>query len=546
MRCAVIGALVLALCSGGVVGVSAGAAPGLTMMRQFPSAVLACAARAVDGGTLVVAATSGAGLYATTPGGATFRKLSPVLDVMRVTTIEILNADSWLLGTDGDGLWRTDNAGGSFAPVTALDCSRISRIVPGAAGTKQLFIASLCTGLHASSDGGVTWKTLSNGVTSTLVADVVPMDERHIAVVTENAGLFLSSDGGASFKKSACPVGSPSAVAWDSGKSMLCVAGGTTVAMSIDGGAHWKKLPSPGPIAGLVSLPSGWLIVGTHQHGLRAWDAASGTWLSVAGSPANVSSMKSSDSSFVAGSSDGKIAVADLRQPLAAGMSLLTPDTVPANQTRSATAVLANIGGGAMTYRAVGTSQYLEASPASGTATGRAVIRISIDGTQVDRGSYQRLVKFTTDGGDVPVTIMFVVSPAEPVRISLTIGRTTGSVAGTSMTLDAAPYIDKASGRTMVPMRFIGEAFGARVEWNAASRNVTVQTDATPNHKALSMTLTIGSTKAVAGGRSLVLDAAPAIVAGRTFVPLRVISETLGAEVVWNAAARTVGISYMP
>ncbi|HWQ22006.1 MAG TPA: copper amine oxidase N-terminal domain-containing protein, partial [Clostridia bacterium] len=116
----------------------------------------------------------------------------------------------------------------------------------------------------------------------------------------------------------------------------------------------------------------------------------------------------------------------------------------------------------------------------------------------------------------------------------------------TGVTLDSAPYIDKASGRTMVPMRFIGEAFGASVAWDAGSRRVSVETQGTQNHQALSMVMTISSRKATVNGKSVTLDVAPAIVAGRTFIPLRVISETLGAQVSWNGTTRVVGIEYLP
>jgi hypothetical protein len=84
------------------------------------------------------------------------------------------------------------------------------------------------------------------------------------------------------------------------------------------------------------------------------------------------------------------------------------------------------------------------------------------------------------------------------------------------------------------------------VTWDAATRRVFVETKTTMNHKALIMVMTIGSRKATANGKALTLDVAPVIVAGRTFVPLRIISETIGADVTWNAAARTVAIAYMP
>jgi hypothetical protein len=60
------------------------------------------------------------------------------------------------------------------------------------------------------------------------------------------------------------------------------------------------------------------------------------------------------------------------------------------------------------------------------------------------------------------------------------------------------------------------------------------------------MVMTIGSKTATVNGKAVTLDVAPTIVAGRTFVPLRVISETLGAQVTWKAASRTITIDFMP
>jgi len=60
------------------------------------------------------------------------------------------------------------------------------------------------------------------------------------------------------------------------------------------------------------------------------------------------------------------------------------------------------------------------------------------------------------------------------------------------------------------------------------------------------MVMTVGKKQATVNGKAITLDVAPAITAGRTFVPLRVISETLGAAVEWNAAQRSIAITYMP
>ena len=63
---------------------------GLSVLRKFPAAVTVVGVGTVDGTPLTIVATKGAGLYATAAGGTTFRKLSPVLDVMQITSIAVL------------------------------------------------------------------------------------------------------------------------------------------------------------------------------------------------------------------------------------------------------------------------------------------------------------------------------------------------------------------------------------------------------------------------------------------------------------------------
>jgi hypothetical protein len=550
--CAVI-AVVVAMLSYGVPA-HAAETGGLSVLRKFPAAVTAIGVGSVGGALLTVVATRGAGIYATTAGGTTFRKLSPALDVMRITSIAVLGGDHWLVGTDGDGLWQTANAGSGFTPVTTLDCPRIARIVPDPAGSDRIFVASLCTGLHYSVDNGATWTNAGNGITSQQVTDVVCLDTNRIVVATATegattgSGMFISTDNGKSYTKMACPMTQVDAVAWNGKNGMVFVAGGTKIVATSDAGAHWKTLTSPGTVTGLWTCPSGWLLSATSEHGLLAWDAVGNAWLSVAGSTqvASATSLARSDGWVTVGGADGTVAQAALDQPVAAGTSSLTLGTVPTNQRRQAHVTLANIGVGTMAYHVAGTSAYLTATPQSGSVTSRSDVSLAIDGTQLTNGTYERLVKIVTDGGELPVTIAFAVGAEQPVIIKLTVGKTAATVGTTGVTLDSAPYIDKASGRTMVPMRFIDEAFGASVTWNAGTRHVSVETEGTANHKSLSMVMTIGSKTATVNGKAVTLDVAPTIVAGRTFVPLRVISETLGAQVTWKAASRTITIDFMP
>lgn len=59
--------------------------------------------------------------------------------------------------------------------------------------------------------------------------------------------------------------------------------------------------------------------------------------------------------------------------------------------------------------------------------------------------------------------------------VKLVVGEKTAYVGGKPVTLDVAGKM--INGRTMVPLRFIGEALGARVDWNDAQRMVVIRTD---------------------------------------------------------------------
>ncbi|WP_438351805.1 family 10 glycosylhydrolase [Paenibacillus sp. FA6] len=56
--------------------------------------------------------------------------------------------------------------------------------------------------------------------------------------------------------------------------------------------------------------------------------------------------------------------------------------------------------------------------------------------------------------------------------IQLTNGKTTGLINGSTVSLDASVQI--RNGRTMVPLRFVGEALGLQVNWDQADQTVTL------------------------------------------------------------------------
>jgi len=107
-------------------------------------------------------------------------------------------------------------------------------------------------------------------------------------------------------------------------------------------------------------------------------------------------------------------------------------------------------------------------------------------------------------------------------------------VAGQVVSPDVPPVIVK--GRTMVPARALYEGVGADIEWKEEDRQVEISMgDST-------VLLTIDSRTAVVNGKRTVMDVPPLIIEGRTMIPVRFAAESLGFEVLWDDAGRTVQI----
>ncbi|WP_404302765.1 stalk domain-containing protein [Paenibacillus sp. DP01] len=90
---------------------------------------------------------------------------------------------------------------------------------------------------------------------------------------------------------------------------------------------------------------------------------------------------------------------------------------------------------------------------------------------------------------------------------------------------------------TLVPLRGVFESLGAQVEWDSKAKKVT----ASKNDDTL--TLNIGSKLAYKNSNPVQLDAATQIQKGQVLVPLRFVSQSLGAKVNWDQRTRTVTIS---
>ena len=89
-------------------------------------------------------------------------------------------------------------------------------------------------------------------------------------------------------------------------------------------------------------------------------------------------------------------------------------------------------------------------------------------------------------------------------------------------------------GRTFVPLRTVGESFGASVQYDSRTRGVSIALD----YRKVNMT--VDSPRAYVGDRVVVLDH-PAVVAGGVcYVPARFVSDTFGFGINWVSTERQV------
>jgi len=146
-----------------------------------------------------------------------------------------------------------------------------------------------------------------------------------------------------------------------------------------------------------------------------------------------------------------------------------------------------------------------------------------------------------TMNADKAVTATF---GRDTIRVlKLTIGKHWMYCDGVAVKLDVAPIIQNS--RTLLPIRAIAEATGSIVSWDARTRKVTVK------RKDRTVELWIGKNIARVNGKSKNIDAddyrvVPIIMNARTILPLRFVVESLGLDVQWSDATRTVTITWKP
>lgn len=103
---------------------------------------------------------------------------------------------------------------------------------------------------------------------------------------------------------------------------------------------------------------------------------------------------------------------------------------------------------------------------------------------------------------------------------------------GEKKKMDVAPFIQDE--RTMVPLRFIAEGFGAEVNWNEETKTAIIK------REDKTIEVPIDKNEISVNGNIQKIDTKAVIKSDRTFVPVRFISEALNMKVFYKNETREV------
>lgn len=128
-----------------------------------------------------------------------------------------------------------------------------------------------------------------------------------------------------------------------------------------------------------------------------------------------------------------------------------------------------------------------------------------------------------------------VFADGDKVEISFCVGDETLLINGAEVTVEK-PYV-VGEGVTLVPLRVITEAFGAKVEWIESTKSIHL------SYPDVEIVLQIDNPVAEVNKMAETLLSPPELTEnGFTMVPLRFISETFGAEVSYDDVTRRITV----
>ena len=170
--------------------------------------------------------------------------------------------------------------------------------------------------------------------------------------------------------------------------------------------------------------------------------------------------------------------------------------------------------------------------PATITSNGSFEMTVKVDSCP------KTLTITATNKAGLQTSQTITITSSHLIKITMQIGsKTATDESGKTYTLTTPPQV--IGSLTYVPMRFIGERLGAQILWDDATKKVTYILGSKV------VEITIGKPEAIIDGKKIKMPGAAVIVRGKALVPVRFVSEGLGAKVTYEASTKTITIEYL-
>ncbi len=177
-------------------------------------------------------------------------------------------------------------------------------------------------------------------------------------------------------------------------------------------------------------------------------------------------------------------------------------------------------------WRYIGTYQFVDES-----ARARMNIKLIPSGEGELLVSAVKIIKSTDD----KKAFTDVFSKYAKNAVVLKVGNETAYKDAEKINVDSPPVISDS--RTLVPVRFISESFGASVNWNEEEKRAEITAD------GKTIVFNIGAAEYSVNGETRTLDVPPSVINDRTMIPLRALCEALGKEVLWIDASKIIVVA---
>ena len=441
----------------------------------------------------IYAGTFYKGFYSSDDSGNTWKKTCKELDGKIIMDIEVDPTDYRIIYTvTNDGIYKSSDMGVSWKAINSglkTKDTRACEIDP--TNSKTLYVAVEGSGVYKSTNSGDSWNAINKGLTNydVIILRINQKDPKIIYAGTYGGGVFKSIDGGENWQE--FNKGLENKTIWD---IQLNPAYPNAIAVATEGGVFfvenygntWEKMND-----GLTDK-----VVYT-----------------VAFEPNNIS--------FIyAGAYEGGFFRKQITRTITA--------TASEGGTISPSGVVEVPFGGEVTFTI---------KPDEGYATKELVFA----GKKYPAYTSFKITQIAVNNSFQAVFEKVQVQKKEIVII-LQIGNKNFTVDGVQKELDSPPIIK--NGRTLLPIRAVIESLGGTIGWDGTEKKVTITLNST------NIELWIGKSIAKVNGADKPIDSqnpnvVPEIINGRTMLPVRFVTENLGAKVDWDGDTKTVTITYL-